>query len=145
MSQDNVKLVIGLQPDSTVDVARLFRDPAMSQSLSEAVAPYVHQDFEVVFNHALRGAMTYHGIDGLREAWLDWLSPWEAYRTEIQEALDFGEHVLLLVQDFGRREGSTQEVVLNGAAIWTIRDMQIVRVEFHNDRTSALEVLEPAS
>jgi hypothetical protein len=54
------------------------------------------------------------GIDGLSEAWLDWLSPRETYRTEMEEARDLGERVLLLVRDFGRREGSTQEVASCG-------------------------------
>jgi hypothetical protein len=81
------------------------------------------------------------GIDGLREVWLDWLSPWETYRTEIEEARDLGDRVLLLVHDFGRRTGSTQEVALNGASVWTVRDGTIVRAEFHSDRTTALEAV----
>jgi hypothetical protein len=80
-------------------------------------------------------------IDGLREVWLDWLSPGETYRTEIEEARDLGDRVLLLVHDFGRRTGSTQEVALNGASVWTVRDGTIVRAEFHSDRTTALEAV----
>jgi hypothetical protein len=52
-----------------------------------------------------------------------------------------GGTVLLLVRDLGRREGSTREVVLNGADVWTIRDRRDVRAEFHDDRATALEAV----
>ena len=141
MSHENVDLIVSLQPAPAIDIAELFRDGAKSTALVEAVAPLLHRDFEAVFVDPLRGETTYRGIDGLREAWLDWLSPWEAYRTEIEEARDLGDRVLLLVHDFGRRKGSTQEVALNAAAVWTVRDRKIVRAEFHNDRTAALEAV----
>lgn len=44
-------------------------------------------------------------------------------------------------RDLGRREGSTQEVELLGAAVWTIRNGKIVRAEFYPDRAEALEAV----
>jgi ketosteroid isomerase-like protein len=138
MSQANLELVVSMQPGPDVDIAQLFRDEAILKSLATTVAPTLHSDFEAVVVGALRGDITYRGFDGLRELWLDWLSPWEAYRTELEEARDLGDRVLLLVRDFGRRAGATQEVVLSGAAVWTLRDEKIARAEFHGDRATAL-------
>jgi ketosteroid isomerase-like protein len=132
-----VELIVGLQPAREVDIAQLLRDEAARSALAPLIAP----DFEAVAIDALRGETTYRGIDGLRELWQDWLSPWEAYRTEIEETRDLGDRVLLLVRDFGRRTGSTQEVALNAAAVWTVREGKIVRAEFHTDRTTALEAV----
>jgi ketosteroid isomerase-like protein len=139
VSEENLDLVVSLQPAASVDIAELFRADARSAELVEALAPTLHPDFEAVFVDGLVGETTYRGINGLREGWLDWLSPWEAYRTEIQEARDLGDRVLLLVHDFGRRKTGAQEVALNSAAVWTARDGKIVRAEFHTDRTTALE------
>ena len=139
MSQPNVELIVSLQPAQDVDIAQRFRDDAIVKVLATTVAPMFHSDFEAAAIDALRGETTYRGIDGLRELWQDWLSPWEAYRTEIEETRDLGDRVLLLVRDFGRRTGSTQEVALNAAAVWTVRVGKIVRAEFHADRTTALE------
>ncbi len=138
MSRENVELIVSLQPDHDVDIAQLFRDDAIVEAVGTNVAPILHYDFEAVVVGALRGEITYRGFDGLRELWLDWLSPWEAYRTEVEEARDLGDRVLLFVRDFARGEGSTQEVVLNGAALWTLRDGKIARAEFHSDRATAL-------
>jgi ketosteroid isomerase-like protein len=141
MSQQNVDLVVSLQPAHDVDIAKLFRDGAIVKALATTLAPILDPDFEAVVVGALRGETTYRGFDGLREVWLDWLAPWEEYRTELEEALDLGDRVLLLVRDYGRREGSTQEVVLIGAAVWTLRDGKIARAEFHSDRATALEAV----
>ncbi len=138
MSRENLELIVSLQPAEDVDIVQLFGDGASVQALATTVAPILHSDFEALVVGTLRGETTYRGFDGLREFWLDWLAPWEAYRTQLEEARDLGDRVLLLVRDFGRRAGSAQDVVLNGAAIWTIRDGEIVRAEFYSDRSAAL-------
>jgi ketosteroid isomerase-like protein len=138
MSRRNVELIVSLQPAQNVDVAQLFRDGTIVEALARNLAPMLHSDFEAVLVGPLRGKTSYRGFDGLRELWLDWLSPWEVYRTELEDARDLGDRVLLFVRDFGRREGSAQEVAFNGAALWTFRDGKIARAEFFNDRTAAL-------
>ena len=138
MSRKNLKLIVSLQPAEDVDIVRLFRDGASVDALATTLAPILHSDFEAVVVGTLRGETTYRGFDGLREFWLDWLAPWESYRTQLEEAHDLGDRVLLLVRDFGRRAGSAREVVLNGAVVWTIRDGEITRAEFYADRSAAL-------
>ena len=32
--------------------------------------------------------LTYSGIDGFREMWLDWLEPWAGYRTQVDEMFE---------------------------------------------------------
>jgi hypothetical protein len=40
-------------------------------------------------------------------------------------------------RDFGRREGSMEEVRGNNAAIWTVRDQKVARAEFCPQRSEA--------
>jgi hypothetical protein len=137
MSRENVKLVRALQPAPGVDIAALMRNDAVFAALAAGVAPVLSDEFEAV-TVMPTGRERYRGIDGLRAAWLDWLEPWESYRTEIQDAVDAGERVLLLTRDYGRRHGSAAEVVLAGAAVWTLRDAKIVSAQFYADRAEAL-------
>ena len=137
MSHANVAHVVGLQPAPTVDLAKLFRSDATLAALVDALDP----DFGAVFVSTLLGKMTDRGVDDLREGWLEWLSPWEEYRTEIEEARDLGGRVFLLVRDFGRRKGSAEEVAHNGAAVWPLREDKVVRAEFYGDRTTAFEAV----
>jgi ketosteroid isomerase-like protein len=128
-----VEIVLALQPSPDVDLVPFVRDDAVQAAWVEAVKPYFHADFES--EHRLLGAeRTYTGLDGLRESWRDWLAPWATYRVEIEEAIDCGDQVLMLVYDYGRKEAGGPEVKSNNAAIWTIRDGKVARAEFYADR-----------
>ena len=140
MSQENVELVRALQPAPGVDMAELFRDDLSWAALSALLAPALAPDVECVtrgfpgFDDAVSV-----GLDGLRSAWLEWLAPWSSYRSEVEETIDLGEKVVVLVRDFARRTGDAPEVALTSAAVWTVRDGKVARVEFCADRGTALE------
>jgi ketosteroid isomerase-like protein len=135
VSEENVAIVEGLQPDRDVDLARLFRDDAAW--MQAAALGRFRSDVQCVVHVIDKEAITYTGLDGFRAAWLDWLKPWVAYRSEIEEAIDCGDRVLLLVRDFGRKEGTEVEVRSNYASIWTVHDGKIARAEFYPDRMEA--------
>ena len=111
MSDENVQLVMGLQRAPDDDFVQLIRDDEMWAQLAEAVAPFVHAG-AVTARPGLPGGKTYTGLDGFRESWLDWLAPYAEYRTEVEEAIDCGERVLVLQSSSGRLEGSPREVKL---------------------------------
>jgi ketosteroid isomerase-like protein len=85
------------------------------------------------------GRTAYWGLDGLRAAWLDWLSPWDSYRTEVEDVIDAQEgRVLVLARDYARPKGTDAEVYFSGAPIWTVRDGKIARIEFYWNRAEGL-------
>src|ERR1017187_6017843 len=101
MSQENVDLVLALQVGPDVDLVPLVRDDAVFATWAEAAAQHFHPDFECA--HRLLGVeRTYTGLDGLSESWRDWVAPWATYRAVIEEAIDCGDQVLVIVSDFGR-------------------------------------------
>jgi ketosteroid isomerase-like protein len=139
MSRENVELVKSLQPPPDADVAALFRDEALATAARDAAAPAFAEDFECFTTVLGRRERRYGGLDGLRTLWLDWLEPWESYRTEIEEMIDAGDHVVVFVRDYGRRRGMTAEVPVVGAAVWTVRGGKVARIGFYPDRMAALE------
>jgi ketosteroid isomerase-like protein len=140
MSQANVDLVMALQRPSDDDFVQLIRDDEKWAQLAAAVAPFVHADAETV-RPGLPGGKTYTGLDGFRESWLDWLAPWAQYRTEVKQAIDCGERVVLLQSSSGRLEGSTKEVTLAPAVVYTVRDGKVARFEPYADPAAALEAV----
>ena len=138
MSAENVALVSGLLPGPCVDIARLYRDDDAFAAWTEVVAPTFSADFGGVGNFGALNESTRHGLRGLREGWLDWLSPWVTYRTEIEELVDLGERVLVLVRDFARREQEMPEVELVSGAVWTVRDGKVAWSSSSPARASAL-------
>ena len=139
MSQENMELVTNLHFGPDVDFAGLFRDDDAWATLVDATTPFFHPDFETVPPGVPGTEGVYVGIDGFRAAWLGWMEPWLTYRTEVIEALDAGDRVLVLVHDYGRHEGSTEEVRIDGSGLWTVRDGKIARMEFFAHRSEAFE------
>lgn len=136
MPSSNVELVTSLQPGPRVDLVQLFGDDQLWTSVAQALAPLVDEDLESGFvglERKSRGV----GIDGFREVWLRWLAAWDSYRTEIDRVVESGDDVLVLVCDYGRKKGTTVEVRLPGAAVWTVRDGRIARAFFYADRRAA--------
>ncbi len=124
-----------LGPFEQGDLVPLFRDEAISTSITAASAPFFTPDFECVFVRDDVGRATYAGLDGLRAGFLDWLSPWDTYRTEIEDVIDAHEgRVLVLTRDYARREGMEAEVYFVGGPVWTVRNGKVARTEFYWNR-----------
>jgi ketosteroid isomerase-like protein len=106
MSQENVEVML-----SAYDaIARRDRE-TLDAILRERLAP----DFE--FEAVLTGA-TYRGIDGFWEL-LDDIEDTIGYRPEVQEAVDLGDHVLVVLRMSGRGSRSGVSVAQQGAVVVT--------------------------
>jgi hypothetical protein len=140
MSQENVDLVIGLYPAPEVDYVPLYRDDGLWAEWAQALAPFVHADFECV-QHAFGSERRFAGLDGLRAFMLDWTAPWATYGIETEKVIDLGERVLVLNHDRGRREGSTSEVRGRVAALWTIHEGKVARLDAYTTQGDALKAV----
>jgi ketosteroid isomerase-like protein len=131
--QSKVDVLRALLPDPGTDVAELFRDDAWFASTAEALASLFDPAVESV--PAWRGAgITYSGIDGFREMWTDWLEPWASYHVQVDEMIEVGDNVVVLVRDRARRRGMDAEVELISGSLWTFTDGRISRVQFYANR-----------
>jgi uncharacterized protein len=139
MSQENVELVRGVQPSPDTDLVAMFRDEA---ALMDTLSPFFHEDVEIVGPTFVAGeGVRFVGLEGLRAGWLDWLEPWESYRVEVEDLIDAGDEVVVLVRDYGRRTGMTVEASVVSGAVWTVRDGRVARVAFYLNRSEALEAV----
>jgi hypothetical protein len=133
VARENVELLGSLLPDPGTDIAALFRDDGLFAAAAEGLEGFLHPDVESV--PAWRGGRTsYSGIGGFREMWLDWLEPWEAYYVQVDEMVELGESVAVLVRDRARRHDMDAEVELVSGSVWTFRTGKIARVEFYANR-----------
>ncbi len=138
MSQENLEIVTALLAPSGTDILPLVRDDDAFALMSEAISPFLTDDFH--------GAMVFPGLtqpfaglEGFREAWLDWLEPWATYRATSEGLIDAGDRVVNLARDYGRREGTDEEVELIGGAIWTVRKGKVARYDGYAHRAEALK------
>jgi hypothetical protein len=121
VSAENVELIRSLQPRPEVDLVALFTDDAATARMAEALGHLLDPGFVSVFHFPGAQPVSYSGLDGMQEGWLDWLAPWASYRTGIDELIDLGERVAVIVHDYARNETGAPELDFLGATIWTVR------------------------
>jgi ketosteroid isomerase-like protein len=111
-------------------IARRDRE-TLDRILRERLAP----DFE--FEAALTGA-TYKGLDGFWELLND-IEDTVGYRPEVQEAIDLGDHVLVVLRMSGRGSRSGVSVAQEGAVLVTFEGSTLVSGKSFASRAEALE------
>ena len=128
MSQENVEIVRAAYEA----IARRDRE-ALDSLLTERLAP----DFE--FDAALTGA-TYRGVEGFWEL-VDDIEDTIGYRPEVQEAVDLGERVMIVLRMSGRGSRSGVPVAQEGALIVTFDGDTLVSAKSFASKAEALEAL----
>jgi ketosteroid isomerase-like protein len=149
VSAEAVRVVEEIQTILTAqDVVAALGDAQADARVRRKFMELAEPDFEIVMvgpDYA-SARLEFTGIDGFREAWRDWTSAFESYRIEVEEMIDAGDQVVSFVAMTGKVDaGGGGEITAPGAAVWTVIDSRVRRVEFHLDRNAALRAagLEP--
>jgi ketosteroid isomerase-like protein len=137
MSQENVEVVLVANAVLEPDLVRWLQDDAVWN----VFAAHLHPDFEHVSVNRVEDRVVHHNAEAFRRGWSLWVAPWESYWQEIEEVLDRGERVLLLVTHHASTSGTEHEIVMKGASLWTVRDGKILRMESYTDPAEALKAV----
>jgi ketosteroid isomerase-like protein len=138
MSQENVEIVESLMANADVDLVPLVRDDRLWTAAVEAASPRIHPEFEVI-GTVIGTERAYPGVTGFREFLLDWLSPWEAFRSEVQQTIDDGEQVVRIFRQSARRGGD--ELEATAGWVWTFKDGMVARIIGYADPDEALKAV----
>ncbi len=142
MSSEAVRVVERIQESllTQEDVVATLNDPEAGRRIRRVLIELAQPDFEVamVGPNYLGQAIERSGADGFREAWVDWTSPFSSYQIDLEEMIDAGDRVVSLVAMSGKTKTGGVEIEAHAAAVWTVVDGRLRRVEFHLDRESAL-------
>jgi ketosteroid isomerase-like protein len=130
MSEENVEIVRGLAT-------------AFQRRQHEGVFDLYAADIEWDARQTPTGASEgiYHGHDGVRAFWRDWLSAWSDLSFEIEDIRDAGDDVVLLIRNqrhWGRHSGIETQAPDYGM-VFTFGGGKIVRNRIYADQQAALE------
>jgi ketosteroid isomerase-like protein len=132
MSEENVEIVR--------DLAEAFqrRD---HERVFEHYDPDIEWDGSRLTEAIPDVAGVYRGHDGVRAYWRRWLSAWKDLQFEVQDILDRGDEVVLLVRNqrqWGRHSGIATEFPPYGM-VFTIRGGKVLRFRAYPDQKEALQ------
>jgi ketosteroid isomerase-like protein len=82
----------------------------------------------------------YHGHDGVKQFFRDWLAPFESYYARPEEFIDAGEAVVVRLRQGGRgKHGGVEVEMPPYCQVYRLRDGRVVRIEVYNDQGAALK------
>ena len=121
-----------------IDMREVILSPQLSGPLEAALAPDAVIEFATP-DGGFVGDMAgpFRGPEGMRAGWAEWLAPWETFLFRGDDLIDVGGGRVLLLGDTMARMRSGIEVQAHVAAVYTIRDGQIVAIEHFLDQDQA--------
>lgn len=146
MSAENLRIVEEIQAAlGTEDVVSALASEKVEARVQATLASLAEPDFKVtmvapdsVGGGLLGGGFEDRGGGGFTRLWEEWSEPFAVLRIEVDEMIDAGEKIVSLVRQIGRTKRGGVEIEETAAAVWTIRDGKLSRVEFHLDRQAAM-------
>jgi ketosteroid isomerase-like protein len=115
----------------------LYGNELISQAMPLLEA-YAAPDFVTVMT-SKSATQEFPGVEGFREALTDWISPYEAFRLEIEEVIVEGDKVVFLARQVATTKHEGVEVATESASVWWVRDGLIAQTVFYLDRQAALK------
>jgi ketosteroid isomerase-like protein len=126
---------------ANVEVVRGVYDAFARRDNAAAFAAYV-PDIELDFRAgSIDAPIVYHGHDGVRAAFRNWLAPFRDFEFQPGEVRDFKDHVLVTVYEHGIGRASGVAVDRRHYALWTLHDGTIVRLRVYVDQGAALKAV----
>src|SRR5258708_30048574 len=99
-----------------------------------------HEEVEV-HDHDTMDQGEYRGHSGLGRWLEDWAAAWSDFSMEPEEFLDAGKYVVVFVRM--KATGASSGLVLErqDAMVFAVRDGKVVRLDYYNNRTEALDAV----
>jgi ketosteroid isomerase-like protein len=80
-----------------------------------------------------------YGVDAAVQNRNQWLDTWGEHQLDVEEVIEEGDSVVLLIHILARGKGSGVEVDVRFYAQFKVRDDKVVYIFDHEDRRAALE------
>jgi ketosteroid isomerase-like protein len=97
-----------------------------------------YSDAVVVRDEESPDQSEYRGLDGVRRWIDDWSSAWDEWHIELEEIVDAGDAVLVLIHHTGRGHSSGLELDSHDGMLFTLEDGKVVGLDYFHDRERAV-------
>jgi ketosteroid isomerase-like protein len=108
------------------------------EQLIEAIRDHLHPEFVTQMTSESAMPTEWSGIEGFREALTDWISPYESFRLEIEEAILEEDKLIFLARQVATTKHAGVELVTESATIWWLEDGLIRKAVFYLEQKAAL-------
>jgi hypothetical protein len=89
--------------------------------------------------------LDYDGQEGFKEAWEDWISPYESFHIALDEVIPLEDKLVFAVRQIVKTKQDSVGVETRSTAVWWIEDGQIRQAAFYLDRQAGMKAAGLAS
>jgi ketosteroid isomerase-like protein len=95
-------------------------------------------DDVVVHDHESPDQGEYVGHDGVRRWLAEWSGAWDEWHVEVEQMLDAGDAVLVLIHHTARGHASGMRMDSHDGMLFTMRDGKVKALDYYTGRERAL-------
>jgi ketosteroid isomerase-like protein len=132
------ELIELISQDGPFAAGAVMEGEAMIEAVAELLGHNAHPDYVTVMASEAT-TFEYAGPEGFREAWNDWLTPYESFRVEVDEVIRVEDRIVFTVRQIATTRHSSVEVETPSAAVWWIEDGRVRQAAFYLDRSAGLK------
>ena len=85
------------------------------------------------------GQQIYSGPEGANQFLAEWADAWDDWELEVEDCVDAGERVVVIVNQRGRSKATGIPVDMRFAQVWSLRDAVAMRMQMYASVEEALE------
>jgi len=110
----------------------------MIEVVTELLRQFGHPDYVTVMaSHSVSNE--YGGVEGFREAWSDWLTPYESFRFDVDEVIRLEDRLVFIVRQVATTRQSSVELETSSASVWWFEEGKVRQAAFYLDRQAGLK------
>ena len=83
----------------------------------------------------------YSGVEGAMQFNAEWADAWDGWELEVEDYLDAGERVVVIINQRGRAKATGIPVDMRFAQVWTLREGRATRMQMYASVDEALEAV----
>jgi len=101
----------------------------------------LHPDIRWHTRADLPDTATHRGHDGAATLMAEWFGAFDDLRVDVEELIDAGDRVVVVLRLHGRVRGSAHEVDMSETHVLTMRDGRVTEVHEYQTKAEALKVV----
>jgi hypothetical protein len=137
-SQKTAELIEAIRQGAMFSGGTVLEGSEGIDRMAEILRGNVHPEFITVMTAESGKPQQYKGIDGFREALSDWISPYQSFRLEIDEAIPLEDRIVFLARQVATTRHGGVEIETPSASVWWLEDGAIRQAGFYLDQRAGL-------
>jgi ketosteroid isomerase-like protein len=101
----------------------------------------LHPDIRWHTRADLPDTATHRGHDGAAALMAEWFGAFDDLRVDVEELIDAGDRVVVVLRLHGRARGSAHEVDMSETHVLTMRDGKVTEIHEYQTKAEALKVV----